>query len=249
MPFGDSGGSSKPKTQTTTSSSAPWAPVQPGLKKGISDLDALYKSGGFNIARYPGQTLAGTAPETTAGWQNIVDTANDPSKGVGAAQRWNNGILGGDYSAIQPLIDAARNNAGMSYEAAGRYGSGYHDNAVAKGTGEVIAGAAANAVNAAPGLQAASYAPGQALLGVGQQRQQTAQDQINEAVKAYYADKQQPISNIQDYMASLQGNYGGTSVQTAPVQSQPGSGWQDYFGAGSSLAGLGLSAYSAFSGA
>ena len=113
-----------------------------------------------------------------------------------------------------------------------------------KGVGSVIANAAGNAVAAAPGLQAASFTPGQALLGVGQDREQTAQDQINEAVKAYYADKQQPISNVQDFMAALSGNWGGTSTQTAPVQSQ-GSSWQDYLGGGLGLGSLGLGAYSA----
>lgn len=245
MPFGDSG-SSKQKTQTAVTSSAPWDPVQPGLKKGIGDLDALYASGGFNIPRYQGQTLADTAPETTAGWNSITGTANDPSKGVGAAQDYNNAILGGDYSKLQPMFDAARDSAGSSYEAAGRYGSGYHDNAVSKGVGSVIANAAGQAVAAAPGLQAAAYQPGQALLGVGADRQATAQNQINEAVKAYYADKQQPINNIQDYMAALSGNYGGTSTQTAPVASGAGTNWQDIFGAGLGAAGLGLSAYSAF---
>lgn len=242
MPFGDSGG--KSKNQTSVTSSAPWGPIQAPLTGAVEDLTKLYKGGGFNIPRYPGQTLADTAPETTAGWQSITDTAKDPSKGVGAAMDYNNAILTGDYSRLQPMIDAARENAGRSYEAAGRYGSGYHDNAVSKGVGSVIANAAGNAVAAAPGLQAASYAPGQALLGVGQQRQATAQDQISEAIKAYYADKQQPISNIQDFMAALSGNWGGTSSQTVPVQSQ-GTSWQDIFGAGLGAGGLALGAYGA----
>jgi hypothetical protein len=246
MAFGDSG-SSGSKNQVSTTSSAPWQPTQPGLKKGIGEIDKLFASGGFNIPRYQGDTLADTSPETAAGWGQITDTANDPSKGVGAALDYNNAILKGDYSALQPMIEAARRGAGSSYEAAGRYGSGYHDRAVTEGIGGVIAGAAGNAVAAAPGLQAASYAPGQALLGVGEDREATAQSEISEAIKAYYADKQQPISNVMDYMAALSGNWGGTSTQTAPVQSQ-GSSWQDYFGAGSSLAGLGLSAYSAFGG-
>ncbi len=245
MPFGDSG-SSKQKNQVATTSSAPWDPVQPGLKKGISDLDALYASGGFNIPRYQGQTLADTSPETAQGWGAIAKTANDPNNGVGSALKYNNAILGGDYAALQPMFDAARENAGASYEAAGRYGSGYHDNAVSKGVGSVIAQAAGQAAGQAPALQAASYAPGQALVGVGKDREATAQAQIAEAIKAYYADKQQPINNIQDYMAALSGNYGGTSTQTSPVATTPGSSWQDYFGAGTSLAGLGLSAYSAF---
>ncbi len=245
MPWGDD---DQPKNQVSTTSSAPWSPTQPGLKKGISELDKLFASGGFNIPRYQGDTLADVAPETAQGWSAITNTANDPSKGVGAALDYNNAILKGDYTALAPMIEAARRGAGSSYEAAGRYGSGYHDRAVTEGIGGVIAGAAGNAVAAAPGLQAASYAPGQALVGVGKDRQSQAQAEIAEAIKAYYADKQQPISNVMDYMAALSGNWGGTSTQTTPVQSGGGTNWQDIFGAGTSLAGLGLSAYGAFGG-
>jgi hypothetical protein len=244
MPFGDSG-STKTKNQTAVTSSAPWDPVQPGLKKGIADIDKLYASGGFNIPRYQGATLADTSPETAAGWTSITNTANDPSKGVGAALDYNNAILKGDYSRLDPMISRVRDAVGSNYEAAGRYGSGYHDRAVATGVGDVLADASAAAVQAAPGLSAASFQPGQALLGVGKDREATAQAQIAEAIKAYYADKQQPISNVQDYMAALSGNWGGTSSQTAPVPTGGGTNWQDIFGAGLGAGGLALSAYGA----
>lgn len=239
----DGGGSTKTQNVTTTSNSAPWAPVQPGLQTGIKDLTSIYNSGGFNIPRYPGQTLADTAPETTQGWQSITDTANDPSKGVGAAQTYNNAILNGDYSALQPMFDAARDTAASSYEAAGRYGSGYHDNAVSKGVGSVIANAAGSAVSAAPALAAAQYAPGQALEAVGTARQQTAQDQINAAIAAYNQDKTAPISSIEDYMAALSGNWGGSTTATQPVQSAATNPWLQIAGLGASAVGSAASSY------
>jgi hypothetical protein len=242
MAFGDSGGS---KTQTTTSSSAPWAPTQPGLKQGISDLDKLYKSGGFNIPYYPGQTLAETAPETSQAWQMVSDIAGNPSSSsVQGATDYNNAILRGDYSALQPMFDAAKDAANSNYEAAGRYGSGYPDNAVSKGIGSVIAGAAGNAAAQAPGLQAAMYQPAAALGQVGDQRQAEAQNQINEAIKAYNYGQTAPINAINSYMQALSGNWGGTQVGTQPVQGA-GTNWQDIFGAGLGAGGLALGAYSA----
>lgn len=233
----DGGGSTKTQNVTTTQNSAPWAPTQPGLTQGINDLTGIYNSGGFNIPRYPGQTLADTAPETTAGWNSITATANDPNSGVGAAQKYNNAILGGDYSALQPMFDAARDSAASSYEAAGRYGSGYHDNAVSKGVGSVIANAAGNAVAAAPGLQSAAYAPGQALESVGTARQATAQQQIDAAIQAYNQDKTAPISSIEDFMSALSGNWGGSTTATQPVQTAANSPWLQIAGLGASALG------------
>jgi hypothetical protein len=242
VPFGDSGSS---KTQTTTSSSAPWGPIQAPAKQGIADWTKLYNSGGLSVDPYPGQTVAGTAPEQSAAWKMVSDIAGDPSKSsVGAATNYNNAILRGDYSALQPMFDAARDAAGSTYEAAGRYGSGYHDNAVSKGVGSVIANAASTAASQAPGLQQAMYQPAQYLDQVGQERQGQAQTEINANITKYNAQKNQQAQAIQSYLAGLQGNWGATNTQTVPVQGQ-GTSWQDLFGAGLGAGGLALGAYSA----
>jgi hypothetical protein len=240
----DSGGS-KTQTVTTTQNSAPWGPTQAGLTKGIGDLDKLYTQGAFNIPRYPGDTLADTAPETADAWNMISGIARDPNaSSVRAATDYNNAILRGDYSALQPMFDAARDAAGSTYEAAGRYGSGYHDNAVSKGVGSVIAQAAGGAAAQAPGLQAAMFQPAAALGQVGQDRQAVAQQEINQAIQDFNYDKTAPINAINAYMQALSGNWGGTTVGSQPVPAG-GSGWQDYFGAALGLGGLGLGAYGA----
>lgn len=240
----DSGGS-KTQTVQTTQNTAPWSPTQPGLKKGIADLDKIYAAGGFNIPRYPGDTLADVAPETSQAWQMVSDIAKNPNaSSVGAATDYNNAILRGDYSALQPMFDAAREAAGSSYEAAGRYGSGYHDNAVSKGVGSVIANAASGAAAQAPQLQAAMYQPAAMLQGVGDDRQAQAQTEINQAISDFNYDKTAPINAINAYMQALSGNWGGTTVGTQPIQ-VPGSSWQDYAGLGLGVGGLGLGAFSA----
>lgn len=214
----DGGGSQKTQTVQTTSNTAPWAPTQPGLEQGISDWTKLYNSGGLNVPYYPGQTIADTAPETTAGWNSITNTANDPNTGVGSALKYNNAILNGDYSALSPMFGAAQDAANSNFEGAGRYGSGANSKAVGTGVAQVIADAAGNAVNAAPGLQAAAYAPGQALESVGAARQATAQDQITAAIQKYNYQQSAAAQAIQNYMAGLPGGSGSTTIGTQPIQ-------------------------------
>jgi hypothetical protein len=240
----DSGGS-KTQTVQTTSNSAPWGPTQPGLTKGVEDLGKLYDSGSFNIPRYPGQTLADVAPETSDAWKMVTDITKNPNaSSVQAATNYNNAILKGDYSALSPMFDAAKDAAGSTYEAAGRYGSGYHDNAVSKGVGSVIANAASTAAAQAPGLQTAMYAPAAALSGVGAERSGRAQDEINQAIGDFNYDQTAPINAVNAYMQALSGNWGGTTVGTQPIQKQ-GSSWQDYLGAALGVGSLGVGAYGA----
>lgn len=239
MPFGDSGGS---KTQTTVQSSAPWAPTQPGLKQGIKDWTALYNSGGLSTPYYPGQTVAGVSPERSSAWQMVSDLSGNPnSSSVQSATDYNNAILKGDYSALQPMFDAARDTVNSNYEAAGRYGSGYHDNAVSKGVGSVIANAASTAASQAPGLQSAMYQPAQYLDTVGQERQQQAQNEIDANVQRYQYDSTAQQRAIQDFISGLSGNWGGSTTMTAPSTSTTNNPWLQ-------LGGLGISALGSYFG-
>jgi len=235
------GGGSQPKSVQTSSNSAPWAPTQPGLKQGIKDWTALYNAGGLTPHAYPGQTLADTAPETSQGWESIMNTANDPNMGVGAATKANNALLTGDYAALQPLIDKTRDSVNGNFEAAGRYGGGYHDRGVSEGVGTVLANATQGAIAAAPTLQSASYVPGQAMLGVGEQRQQTAQDQIAENIKKFNLQDTARQTAIQQYLAGLSGGWGGSVTGTQPVQGTGSNDWMQ-------LAGLGAQAAASYFG-
>jgi hypothetical protein len=233
----DSGGS-KTKTVQTTQNSAPWAPTIPGLQQGIDDWTSLYKSGGLEVPYYPGQTVAGVAPERSDAWQMVSDLTKNPnSSSVGAATDYNNAILKGDYHALSPMFDAAKDAAGSSYEAAGRYGSGYHDNAVSKGVGSVIANAAGQAVAAAPGLQAASYLPAQMLDTVGQERQGQAQNEIQAAIDKFNYTQTQKAQAIQNFMAGLPGGSGASVTGTQPIQVQQSNPWLQ--GAGLAASALG----------
>lgn len=241
MPLG--GGSTKTNTVTSSSNSAPWAPTQPGLQTGIGDLGSLYGSGGFNIPYFPGETVAGTSPLQTQSWNATAATAGDPSKGVGAAQTYNNNILSGNYDALHPMFQAATDAANGNFEAAGRYGSGANAKAVGSGVANVIAQASGQAAGQAPGLAAGQYIPSQMLDTAGQEQQATAQNQINGAIQKYNYQQGEPINAIQQYMQSLSGNWGGTTsgAQTQPVYYPSGS--SQGLGALMGLGSLGLQAY------
>lgn len=237
---------SAPKTKQVQSSSSttPYGPAQPGINQGIKDLGAIYKQGGFNIPYYPGQTLAGTAPETAQGWQQTTDRAMAGSPNLHNAEAYDNALLTGNYTALQPMINSAQDSANSHSSLAGRYGSNSWGRGLGEGIGNVIAQNAGAAAARAPGFAQADYLDPQMLGQVGQQRQQTAQDQINEAIKRYTYQQQQPINAITAYMDSLNG-FGNTTTGTQPIQQQPGTNpWLGALGlaaqaGGSYLGGLG----------
>lgn len=237
------GSSGKSQTVTTQQNSAPWAPTQPGLQQGITDLGTLYSQGKFNINPYPGQTVAGVAPATSQSWDQTTALAGNQGNGVGAAQNYNNAILGGDFSALSPMIDATKQGVNSGFEAAGRYGGGNYANAVSKGISSTIAGAQGAAADRASGLQTASYLPAQMLNQIGVQQQGQAQNQINADVSKYNQQQTAPIDAINAYMQALSGNWGGTSVGTQTQPYYTPSGLQTGLGAGLSVAGILASLY------
>jgi hypothetical protein len=232
------GGGSKTKTVSTSSATAPWAPTQPGLEQGIKDWTDLYKSGGLQVPYYPGQTVAGVAPESSQAWQQISDLAGNPnSSNVKAATDYDKAILSGDYSALSPMFDAARSQADSRYEASGRFGGGYHDAAVGKGVGAVIADAAGGAASRAPGLQQAMYQPSQFLDTVGQERQGQAQNEIQAAIDKFNYDQTSKSTAIQNYMAGLPGGSGASVTGTQPLQVNQSNPWLQYAGLAASALG------------
>lgn len=57
---------------------------------------------------------------------------------------------------------------------------------------------------------------------VGAQRRAMTQEAINQAQQKYAYEAQAPMSNLQQYMANISGDYGGTSTQTPSALSQIG---------------------------
>lgn len=236
-----SSGAPKTKNVTSSSTSQPWAPVQPGLKQGISDLGSLYNSGQFlkaNTPSYP--SVADLAPETTQSWNAIASRANAGSPDLQGAQAWNRNILSGDISQgpLSNIANDAADRIAGQFSMSGRLGA---NNAYARGLGGGIASAVLPyqqaAAQFAPTLAQADYADAGMLGQVGGQRQAYAQDLLNAYNTQQDALKQAPISAVTDYMNALSGNWGGATTQNQPVQYQSQSPWATGAGLGLGLLG------------
>lgn len=237
---GGSSGSDQKTGQQVTSNNPP-SYLLPGLKTGTAAVNDLWKSGGFQAANVPysGPTVATPSPATQQSWGGITDLAQNGNSAVNAGQKYVTGLLGGDMSGIQPLIDNTHNAVNATYEGAGRYGSGSHDAAVANGVGTVIANQMNGAAALAPQYAATQLAQQQALNGVGGQQQAQQQAQMDAAQQLYYQKANQAPNAIAQYLNLLQGmNTGGTaSTATYGGQGAGGSALATGLGAGASLLG------------
>lgn len=265
MSKGGGGGST-----STVQKADPWSGLQPYLSQ-------LYQSAGnwFNQpgpSYYPGQTVAGQAPETEAALQMGTQRALAGSPNVAAAQQQNLNTIGGQYlnsnpylndmyqSATQPLVSQFRNAVAPSlasqFSSAGRFGSGAHQQALTSAEQPLAQGLASAASSiyggnyenerarqqaatmAAPSLAQADYTNLDKLMGIGQYRQQTAQDLINANIQRYNYGQNQPLDKLQALNALLQG---GQAYGTKTGETQTSTNRNPFTGAlGGASAAMGL---------
>lgn len=241
-------------SSTTVQKADPWSGLQPYLSQ-------LYQSAGnwFNSPTpqyYPGQTVAGQAPETEAALGLGTQRALAGSPLTGAAQGQQLGTINGQYlgsnpylnnmfqSATQPLVNQFRNAVAPSiasqFSSAGRFGSGAHQQAIQSAEQPLAQGLASAASSIyggnyenerarqqaasmyAPQLAQADYTNLDKLMGIGQYRQQTAQDLINANINRYNYSQNQPLDKLQALNALLQGGqaYGTKTGQTNTAQAR-----------------------------
>ena len=136
-----------------------------------------------------------------------------------------------------PLVDQYRNaiapGLASQFSAAGRFGSGAHQQAIgraesglAQGLGNFASqlyggnyenerGRQQQAIGRAPDFANADYTDLDKLMGIGQYRQQTAQDLINANIQRYNFGQQQPLDKLNALNSLLQGgaNFGTTTTQ------------------------------------
>lgn len=152
----------------------------------------------------------------------------------------------GDAVTRQYMTGTAPQTAG-AMAAAGRYGSGAYSNL---STGNQITyGKTLNdlatdiyggnyqtersrqdaAVNQVPTLMGAKYIDPQAVMAVGDQRQQQQQAGLTDQVNRYNFNRDQPMNALNTYLGQIQGNYGqsgtstSTSSQVSPYFTNPGA--------------------------
>jgi len=130
------------------------------------------------------------------------------------------GLYGGAYGAAQaqrlPAAQQAMAGYGAGTQAAlsaGQLGM--------QGFGQ--AGAlSGQAMGAYPSLMGAPLSMMQTQADVGAQRRAMTQEAINQDMARYNYEAMAPMSDLQQYMSNISGDYGGTSTQTPSALSQIG---------------------------
>ena len=206
-----SGGSTK---QTTSSSSEPWAAAQPALKQGLTDAQALYKSG-TAFQPFQGSTVVPYSQQSTQAMNNITNRAglgqgaldyntnqviqNMTHNGLNGIQQGVVGRLTGqatkafnpnDNPGFQSVLKQATDSAGqavdMGASAAGRYGSGVHQGNVAREVGNVAGQLTSNEYGDYKNRRDAANT---SLFNAGQQQQQNIWGNTDALSNAYRAQQ------------------------------------------------------------
>lgn len=257
-------GSSK---QTTTTNSAPWAAAQPALSTALSGAQNLYNSG-VGSGVYTGKTYVDRDWNT----QNALDTLNintaNNSYGKGTSGQYQSVINSGGYNPaqsealkntqniananwsvspeLQKIIDQtnqdANTNVGLANSAAGRYGSGLGNSAIAdavsKNTNNLLYSDLNNFNSRKDAANSNLFNMGQTAFGnlgaaytglnaplldkmkVGQANEDYAAQGLNDRLRIFNDQQNKPWENLArlNAIASGAGQLGGTSTQSQPGQ-------------------------------
>lgn len=224
---------------TNTQNNRPYAPAQPGIRRGLRDATGLYQQGGFEVQPYQGNMVAGYDPFRQQADQNTVGAFQGS---LGAAQQAQ-GTLGGmqDPNQQSAAWDQIRQNTiasimpgiNSSFAGSGMTGSTLHQQNLASGLAQGLAGVenqnyqqgqqrALQAAGMVPGANNAAYGAVDYLRGAGQDRQGYQQDVLNSQILQDQQRQQAPIDAIQNYLALQSGAGSQFGVQSATQRNNPG---------------------------
>lgn len=240
---------------SSTTTTQPWAQQQPYLTYGFSEANRLYGSGAPQY--YPGSTVAQFSPFQNAALNLTGKRASQGNPTLNAGGNYLTNVLEGDYltdfgSRLDPIfrdVEARVIPSAMSaYTKAGRTpgGAGSYGGVATEALTRAYAPIAANlyegergrmqaAAGLAPTYAQSDYYDLDRLYDAGSKIQQQNQANIQDSVNRWNYYQQLPWDQLQRYLGSVQGNYGGTTTQ--PYYSNPflqGAG-----GLGSLLGGIG----------
>jgi len=238
-------------SQTTTTKSDPWAPAQPALKLGLAEAEKNYKAGAGSFV--PETNLAGQSQATTDAlglMEAQARAGNTPFEKAAlgfAACQFKPGENPYLTDAIRLAQDEAATTLGGRMAASGRYGSGVHQNLVAKAVADTGLKYRMDDFNNQqqlrmgllqqyPTLAAMNNAPAAALAGVGTARDARAQDVLTDANAIAQEKSNLPWDQLAKFQAGTipYGGQGGTVVSTQKQSTNPFS-----MVGGGLLAGLG----------
>lgn len=242
------GGSSK---QTTTQQSSPWSEQIPYLKYGMNEAQRLYQQAGPEY--YPGSTVAPFSSEQNQAFQLGTQRALNGNAAMKQAQGYAQDVMGGKYLNSDPYSDQVFQNiqskvmpsVNANFMNSGRYGSDLHADTMTRALTESYAPYASqqyqsgldrmgSAAAMAPMFAANDYTDLGALESIGQQKQQLGQQELNDAMARWNYYSTLPYNKLGQYQNSIGGNYGGTTINTAPGPSM----FQQAAGAGLGLLGM-----------
>jgi hypothetical protein len=229
------GGSKQP--DTTTQKTEPWSGVQPYLTD--------YLKLGQNVTKNPfqfynGDTVAGFAPEQELGMNFATQRALAGSPTQNAANQQVTSTLRGDYlnPSSNPYLQATADRALGDVQTRvnsqfnnSNFGGSAHQETLQRGLGEqanAIYGQnytnernnQMGAVNSAIPLAAADYADASVLQGVGQQRQNLANQYLGLNQSTFDQAAQFPYEQLARYgnVVSQGTGAGSTTTATGPAQ-------------------------------
>lgn len=231
---GDSGGGST----TTVQKSDPWEGQQSYLKEGFKKAQDLYMKQAAP-AYYPGDTVVPFSPETNAALNLTTQRALSGSPLQSAANSQLTGTLNGDYlhggGGFNAAVDAATRKAmpqvNSQFESAGRLNSGLAKTAQTQAVADAFASQYGDerqnqqrAMLFAPQMMQQDYSDYQQLANVGAAREGMSQSQLAEDVNRYNYNQQSPGLQLQNFMGTIQGDFGGTNTSTSPLYRNQGAG-------------------------
>ncbi len=245
---------------TTTSTSQPWSAQIPYLQQGFGAAQNLFSN--YTPQFYPGQQVAPFSGAQDTALNKIIGQAGQTDPTAQAAQQFSTDTLNGKYLNSNPYMDqtaqSVLSQVVPQIQSQFVHGNSMSNPAAAYATAQGATSALApieygqyqqnmdnmlKTAALAPQTQALSYfAPGQ-MFNAGQAQQQQQQQGINADTNKWNYYQQLPYQQLQNFLGSVTGNYGGTTTQKDPYSINPlaatGSLIGGLQGMGGGFAGLG----------
>lgn len=224
-------------TTTTVQKADPWEGQQPYLKEGFAEAKRLYNSTGPSY--YPNSTVVPFSPETQTALDWQASRALNGSPIQQSATNQLTSTLNGDYlyggPGFNAAVDAATRKAlpsiNSAFESAGRTNSGLADVAKTQAISDSFANLYGQerenqmrSMLFAPQVANQDYQDIAALSNVGAQKEALAGNYLQDDMSRYDYNQNLPFSKLQNYMNTIQGNYGGTTSTTSPLYRNQGAG-------------------------
>lgn len=244
-------------TQTSVQKADPWIGVQPYITDYLKGAQDQYKKP-FSFSQ--GDTIAPFSPEQELGLSFTTERAINGSPVMNAAQGNAYNTLTGGYMSpdsnpwlkdnVNTALDAVQGRINSQFNN-NAYGSTAHQETLQRGLGQVASGMYGDnynrerqfqqgAMQLSPTLAESDYRDAQALLGVGDARQQLAQKYMDAANGLFTNNNNWNQTQLDNYGRAVGTGMGAgsTTTTTAPNPNQS-NGIADLIGTGLSIYGLG----------